>query len=439
VQLLNKTIRTYLVYSTVIIIAGIPVMYILLLNVIRSETSELLDFQKSRIQKELSAISTEQDLNYYLTLKDGLRILPSNIKTKLPDTLYQQEEFDKPSGEMIPYTVDRFYTSINGKLCVVEMRMSLLAAKALIRTIIKTQFFILAGLLTCLFLINKRMSNKIWKPFYRTLDSLQQYQVNENPGFKLEPSNIFEFNLLNNAINRLTEKNHRVFLAQKEFTDNAAHEMQTPLAILKSCMEILIQNEDLKEDQAALIEIMIDVCDRLSRLNISLLLLARIENKNEQFLQKDTIKVGSVLENLMKQFSEQFKTKNISCAINHAGDLSIVANKTFIEILCSNLISNAIKYNIDYGTFQIEIDQYQVSFINSGEPVSMDESRIFERFSKNSASQHSIGLGLAIVKRICEISGYRVSYFFRDHINAHVFEVVFRQKENISIRSSTQA
>lgn len=423
-QLLSKTIRTYLIYSTVIIIAGIPLTYLLLLNVIRNETSELLVYQKIKIKSELNTLTSDQQLIYYLKLKNEVHIASVIGSKNLKDSTYQADEFDKSSGEVIPYTVYGFSAIINKRPYWVKLKMSLLAAKALVRTIIKTQIFILAGLLAGLFLINKRMSNRIWEPFYKTLEMLKEYQVNHNPDFKLDHNKVFEFNLLNQAINDLTEKNRQVFLAQKEFTDNAAHEMQTPLAILQSNLELLVQSENLQEEQADLIETMIDVCDRLSRLNISLLLLAKIENKNEQFLQKEDIDLHVLLDNLMKQFSEQFKNRHITCHITETATCRLFANKTLVEILFSNLISNAIKYNIGNGTFQIKINKAHVSFANTGDPIPMDKSKIFERFSKNSASKQSIGLGLAIVKRICEISGYQIAYSFTEqHINKHIFDL----------------
>lgn len=422
-QLLSKTIRTYLIYSTIIIIAGIPFTYLLLLNVIKNETEELLAYQKLKIKSELKAINSDQQLAYYLRLKDEIRIFPSYKGEATKDSTFQADVFDKSSGETIPYTIYRFTTKINSELYFVELKMSLLAAKALIRTIIKTQIFILAGLLIGLFLINKRMSNRIWKPFYLTLEKLKEYQVNHSPDFKLDHSPIYEFNMLNEAINKLTQKNYQVFLAQKEFTDNAAHEMQTPLAILQSNLELLVQSENLQEDQAELIEIMLDVCDRLSRLNISLLLLAKIENKNEQFLKKENINLSVLLDNLMRQFAEQFKSRNITHKIIANESRFLIANKTLVEILFSNLISNAIKYNIGNGTFQVELNGAHISFINTGDPIPMDKSKIFDRFSKNSASQQSIGLGLAIVKRICEISGYEITYAFIEDINKHIFDL----------------
>jgi signal transduction histidine kinase len=359
-QLLNKTVRSYLVYFIGIIMVSIPLLYVLLNNVIVNETAEITKFQ------------------------------------------FRPELFNQSYLE--------------------RLKLSMMTENAVIRTVLETQFFVVATLLAGIFFINRNLSHKVWTPFYHILDQLKRYELNQGTQLDLPETSITEFNLLNGAIIQLTQKSSKVFAMQKEFTDNAAHEMQTPLAIMQGQLELLIQQESLKEDQAEVLEAMIEVCDRLSRLNTSLLLLAKIEN--EQFIETQSVNIVLLIETLLKQFSDRFKNKGITWTLSSNTPLIIVANKALIEILFSNLLSNAIKYNMPNGKLSITFKDGCVVLSNTGVPYAMDTEKIFERFSKTAGNPQSIGLGLAIVKRICEVCKYKIDYEFAAGKREHVFKVM---------------
>ena len=97
---------------------------------------------------------------------------------------------------------------------------------------IENLFKYLVGLYLVLILsivvLNNLVMKKVWKPFYTLIDRLKGFRIEKDDPIKTEPTTIDEFNLLNQSVERLTEKSRDSYVAQKEFIENAAHELQTP-------------------------------------------------------------------------------------------------------------------------------------------------------------------------------------------------------------------
>jgi len=231
---------------------------------------------------------------------------------------------------------------------------------------------------------------------------------------------------LNKAIKNLFDRSHQIYIQQKEFTENASHEMQTPLAIFQSKLELLMQTMPLTEEQAVLIHSLENTNQRLVRLNKSLLLLSKIENN--QYPATEEVSIITIAEKIVDQFRAHADLKKITIAEKYTGNTIVKANTTLIEILISNLLSNAIRYNIPQGKIHIEIEKKSMLIQNTGLPITLHTEKIFDRFHKENypgGNMDSIGLGLAIVRKICEMYQFDVSYNFFN--NLHCFTVNFTQ------------
>ena len=193
----------------------------------------------------------------------------------------------------------------------------MLDSEDLISSIVQVQVLLLLVLLSGLFLINRNLSQRIWRPFYTTLDKLRGYKVEQHQALNLAGSNINEFNDLNGSLEELTGRMHRSFLVQKEFTENAAHEMQTPLAIFQSKLELLMQTSPINEEQAGLIGDLADAGRRMGRLNKALILLTRIEN--QQFADIESVALKSILQKQVVQFNSQAEQKHIVFSLRVPG------------------------------------------------------------------------------------------------------------------------
>lgn len=251
---------------------------------------------------------------------------------------------------------------------------------------------------------------------------MKQFNVSANNNLQLEESNINEFTELNQAVSLMTTRVSQDYNEIKNFTENASHEIQTPLAIIKSKLELLSQGESMKEEQMNTIQSMQEATNRLSKLNHSLILLTKIDNR--QFSEKEEINVGILINKHLSNYEELLAAKLISVTKNIVGDVMLNMNEMLAEILISNLITNAIRHNVENGTIDIELKPHRLLISNTGMTLNADPAEMFERFKKDKVSSESLGLGLSIVKKICERYGYEICYRYADllHITSISFE-----------------
>ena len=245
--------------------------------------------------------------------------------------------------------------------------------------------------------------------------------MEQNKPLNLKKSTVNEFNDLNNSLQELTGRTHNTFVSQKEFTENASHEMQSPLAVFQSKLELMMQTAPMNEEQAQLIGDLADASQRMIRLNKSLLLLTKIDNN--QFIETENISINNVLKYFIQQYQPQAIEKQIIFSATYENEIILNANKALIEILIGNLLGNAIRHNFSDGQVNVFIIKNTLLIQNSGKSVAIDDRKIFQRFQKDSVDNNSIGLGLEIVKKICGLYHYEIDYHFVN--NLHNFRVRF--------------
>ena len=375
---------------------------------------------KTRILPQLSSAAldhTEKSLH----LSDYEIIFEKEEPNNKGDSIDDIEMSGVTANELLPGRLLASHFVINKESYSLQIKTSMVDKFLLLKKIVVVLIILLIVLLLGLLLINRTLTKKIWQPFYVTLNRLHEYRVDKQASLQLEESSVNEFNDLNKAIEELTERNHQAYAGQKEFTENASHEMQSPLAVFQSKLELLMQTKPLNEEQAALITDLANASKRMARLNKSLILLTKIENN--QFLEKETISVKEILEKLLQQFEFQIKQQSIQCTLNDEADITVDANKTLIEILLGNLLSNAIRHNHQDGSIQIVLKEKELVIQNSGQPSSLNKQKLFQRFQKESRDESSIGLGLEIVKKICDLNYYSIHYSFNNQM--HIFALHF--------------
>jgi len=419
-QLLKKTITSYFIFSAILLLASIPIFYYALKTMMIKSVDENLMATKTRILPQLSSAAldhTEKSLH----LSDYEIIFEKEEPNNKGDSIDDIEMSGVTANELLPGRLLASHFVINKESYSLQIKTSMVDKFLLLKKIVVVLIILLIVLLLGLLLINRTLTKKIWQPFYVTLNRLHEYRVDKQASLQLEESSVNEFNDLNKAIEELTERNHQAYAGQKEFTENASHEMQSPLAVFQSKLELLMQTKPLNEEQAALITDLANASKRMARLNKSLILLTKIENN--QFLEKETISVKEILEKLLQQFEFQIKQQSIQCTLNDEADITVDANKTLIEILLGNLLSNAIRHNHQDGSIQIVLKEKELVIQNSGQPSSLNKQKLFQRFQKESRDESSIGLGLEIVKKICDLNYYSIHYSFNNQM--HIFALHF--------------
>jgi signal transduction histidine kinase len=289
----------------------------------------------------------------------------------------------------------------------------------IIRSVLVITSITILLILISAFLINRAVMIKLWSPFYSSLHTLQRFKVSTNEKLSFTETDIDEFNFMNKMLETATAKASRDYESLKEFTENASHELQTPLAIIRSKLEVLFQEENLTEQQRTAVGSAFDAIQRLSKLNQSLLFLTKIDNN--QFAEIKEIDLSKLLENKITQLEELWESKHLHID-KKIEQTYIYINPSLSEILLNNLLSNAIKYTPDNGVIRILLKEKELLIANTGSH-SLETDKIFQRFYKPVNNPNSNGLGLAIIKQICDVSSFKINYSFRD--NMHCFVIVF--------------
>jgi signal transduction histidine kinase len=280
-----------------------------------------------------------------------------------------------------------------------------------------TIFFFVVIVVGLLYL-NRKLSSSIWKPFRDTLDQLKTFNLNSQNTIEFPASDTTEFEELNQSLYRLIERNISTYKTQKEFTENASHELQTPLAIIKNKLDLLLQDQDLTEKQYRIAEDINRALTRSSRINKNLLLLAKIDNN--QFDSSETISFDHMLHQSIEILGEHIEQKNISVQKEISHNVVVRGNSILTEILINNLILNAIRHTSPGGTINIHLNSSSFEISNSGmEKLKTD--LLFKRFSKLSIDTSGSGLGLSIIQEISKFHHWNISYRFEN--NQHIFTV----------------
>ena len=280
-----------------------------------------------------------------------------------------------------------------------------------------TTVFLFVLIVGGLLVLNRRLSKSVWKPFRETLDQLKTFSLNNQTKIEFSKTDVSEFDELNQSLTKLIEHNVSVYKTQKEFTENASHELQTPLAILKNKLDILLQNQDLTEKQYQIAEEMNRALSRSSRINKNLLLLAKIDNK--QF-DSETFHLNEVLNQSLEILQEHFEQKNISVKTEISDNVTVNGNIGLTEVLINNLILNAIRHTPINGSISIKLNNSVFEVSNSG-TEKLNSDLLFKRFSRFSKDNNGSGLGLAIVQEICKSQNWTIDYRFENY--NHIFSV----------------
>lgn len=418
-KLLHKTSRTYLIFAVLILIISAPLFYFLTEKLYIDDADEALILRKNEFLQFSIAQLKEADIPIWNKFNRDIKIIAAKPLQK--DTIFYSHYYDTLNSENEPYRELNLPVSIEGKPYTYSARINLVETEDLMKSIALLFFIIISLLLVGLLIINKRLSQNLWKPFYETLKQIEQFEIDKSNQPKLTDTNIEEFYRLNQSIEKLIERNTSIYHSQREFIENAAHELQTPLAVFQAKIDTLIQSAEFTEQQNQILSSLNDTVSRLNRLNKNLLLLSKIENDN--YTEKQTISLNEAIEKHLDFFTEQAKAKNLTIKTELNVAVSINSNPVLAEILISNLFLNAIRHNVIDGQIVVILSSSSLTFSNTGQPQPLVADKLFNRFSKSNPSEQGNGLGLAIIKKIADLNGWSVYYGFGN--NVHSFSVGF--------------
>lgn len=276
-----------------------------------------------------------------------------------------------------------------------------------------------------MFITMRFITHRLWLPFDDTLRKAEQFNLTQDTIPLFVPTNIREFIRLNYSLERLMRKDKETYRIQKEFTENASHELQTPLAVVRSKLDLLMQ-EDLTESQMHLVSDLYRLTMRMGHLNRNLLLLAKIDNAQYAATEEvDIIALLSDSQPLYDALQDGTSLRVDDRRTNH--HTMVRANSVLLECLLKNLIVNAIRHSASGSEVRIIVEDENLTVCNmSTDGKTLDKETLFRRFRSSDVRQNGNGLGLAIVKAVCDLHHWTVEYRFE--AGKHCFSVYFRPK-----------
>lgn len=395
-------------------IAGAVFLYFTIRAVVYKQIDDSLITEKAIIQDQIEQTDVIPDFAASFGHQIEVRVLNNRLSEfqAINDTLVS----DTISGEKLPfrYLFCAGNTDRN-KGYTIGIMQTLSEKKELLEAISLYVFFLFLSLFLISILLNYLISRKLWKPFYVAVDKAEKFDIQSDKLIDLPETNIKEFQQLNMVLDQMTRKMRNDYLNLKEYNENAAHEIQTPLAIIRSKLEILMQRKELKKDSINLIKSIDEATTRLLKLNQGLLLISKIGNL--YFQEEKEISLKRIIENSISNYKEIMQLKKIIVEVEAIDPAIIKMNEILAEILISNLISNAVRYNIDGGFIKCFINSRFLTISNSGAPLKTDSDLLFRRFHKANENPQSVGLGLSIVKKIADTYKMKITYTFTKNIH----------------------
>lgn len=418
-KLLHKTQQVYLVFSVAIFIVVAPLFYFITESLYIDDIDESLMLHKTEFISNSLEQLNESDISVWNRYNTDIKILKSKGLKK--DSIFYTSYLNKSEQEDEPYRELISPIKIKGKPYTLSVKANLVESEDLMTSIALLFFIIILLMLLGLFIITKKLSLNVWKPFYKTLQEIEEFEIDKSKNPKFSNSKIEEFNRLNSSILNLINRNIIIYNNQREFVENAAHELQTPIAVFKAKIDTLIQRTDITQGQSEILITLNNTISQLNRLNRNLLLLSKIDN--HQFNETETVSIKELIIRQQDFFKEQAEQKNIRVTTSFQSDISVKANIGLTEILVNNLLLNAIRHNVKNGELLIDISDHKLIISNTGVLEPLPREELFNRFSKSKASTQGNGLGLAIVKKITDHNNWAISYAYVE--KRHAFSLTF--------------
>ncbi len=416
-KLLQRTQSLFLrVAAPVFLLAGVAMLFAL-------EWS-LKHFDEEKLH------NSRHELEAYLNIHDTLPAFFQSIDHRLyakqlstgtsqPSTFSDTLLLNPLENEMEPFLRLTFPVKMRGQIWQVDLFQSSVEREDIAATV--------AGLLAILFVllfgvlvwVNRSVSRHVWQPFFQALDRMRQFRLADLTPLNLPDSSVAEFDELHRTLEELAEKVQRDFRTVKQFTENASHELQTPLAVIQNKIDALLQEETLSEAQVQQLDLIAQNVRRMARLNQTLLLLAKIEN--DQFAIRERLDLKPLLEKRLHWLEDFFLEKQLILQIDLTS-VVININSVIAETLVTNLLTNAVKHTVINGQVKILLTINELTITNTANKPDASPEQLMERFARGNTRIEGLGLGLSMIQEICEKNRFLLKiYFENDHWTTSIY------------------
>ncbi|MFO7845152.1 MAG: HAMP domain-containing sensor histidine kinase [Balneolaceae bacterium] len=406
-KLITKFILIYLVITSVVLAIGGVISYF----IIKDEVNKELKFEfMERIDRVTYLLERGRKFSHRRGSIEGDQNLvieelnqAAEPRTQVSDTSIWHDRLEQYEQNV---KVEA-WREIDGNYYYISTYGAMIESNDITEAVAKTLLWILLMQVMGAVGIGYFVSGSLFKPFRQTLERIRNFKLQDRQVLEANETNVKEFRDLNLFVEQMTQKAISDYKNLKEFSENASHELQTPLAIAKGKLELLTET-DLSEEQYRYVESLERSIKKLSRLSESLSLLTKIEN--HEFENNQTVNISWLITESIREFEEFINFNKLTVETDITDDVTIEMHPALAEILWTNIFQNAIKHNVDGGRIRITCTQETLVVSNTGKELSVPPETLFERFRKGDQSSSSIGLGLSIIERIIRQNQLTLKY-----------------------------
>ncbi len=404
--------------------------YFAIMEEVRDETDDALEDYaetiviRSLVGKELPTTSIGTNNQYFQ------RRVSADYAARVPNVRYEDRDvYIEEKHEYEPARVLTYiYKDDANRYYELEVSTPTIEKHDLKEAIFHWLLLLFGALLLGIVLISVFSVHRTMRPLHRLLRWMARYRIgHDNPPLD-NPTHISEFRSLNASVEESFRRGQQQYEQQKRFLGNAAHELQTPIAVCINRIEMLLEEADRTHDtdpaataesqQQELVRLL-RTLQHMSKLNSTLLTLSRIESG--QFASVTSVDCQPIVEQIVDDMSMVFASRKIHTTLTADGHFAPRIDRQLAVMLLTNLIKNAYVHNVDGGSIHITITDTTLRIANSGEPQPLDAGQVFQPFVHNADKTSSTGLGLALVRTICQHNHLHISYHYDNGM--HVFEV----------------
>ena len=412
-KLLTKTSLNFISASVIFFLLGSVAMYFSVRNII----AENLQNRLLQQQKEFFYNADRNKLTDLRSKLEFIQLSDKKIGSSFTDTvIIENDTYILYRKLNFSYLQDQQYYNVS--ILKSQSQSDSLIKKIVIMNVGFAMFFFLI-----MFFVNRHSIQSALSVFYSTIRKLEDFELSKLQTLSLETAEVQEIKKLNEVFEQMATHIYNDFEAQKEYTENVSHELQTPLAIISSKADELMQADTLCKEQMEQLALLLETTNRLSKINQALIFLTKIDNRF--YAQESSFSLDDLIKEKLQIFDSAIQEKDLKLELDLLETTHIYMNPYLAETLVINLIKNAIIHNSNGGILRVQLINNDLSISNSGSPLSFHEKDIFKRFIRSENSKKNLGIGLSIVQRICELYTFKISYTYE---GKHQFKINLKNK-----------
>lgn len=384
----------------IIIVVGIGgiFLYYSIERILQHNENEVLKLYKESVINMLNAHPPDEvmDESPFAFIYQISKQEAHTIRETIKDTLI----YDTALKESFLFRQLHFSHCTSSQCYSVIVRKSLVDHNQVLTAIFTDVFIICLVVVAVITLLNLYIFKRIWSPFHKMIRTVSEFQLDKDKAYESIPSSILEFRELDKTITVITQKLQAEYNELKFFTAYLTHELQTPLAVMKAEIDLMLQEEKLSPEQ---IKRMLNIrhqIEIISRFEQAAILLKRIDLG--KFKDEQTLNFSNLLLDKLDETEELIHLKSIQLKKEITPGVTLSIHPELADALLNNILSNSIRHNIMGGEIQIKLTSRYLQLINSTEKSSTRSNPDHNQHENESLTQRGLGVGLSIIAAICK-------------------------------------